>query len=149
MPGIDGATHPYVGASSACWTRFAEVNVSLPPARLARLVTDAYMVQHPGVPERRAIQSVCLHLTGICLVLQHGLPAAELSMMLQRILASPPEWRWLDPPEPNGVLTIFDLGEALERYDAPDVIDRYVRSIWAAWAEHHGTVEAWARPFTL
>ena len=50
---VDGATHEYVGASSACWTRFAELSATLPPAPLRRLVTDAYMVQHPGVPERR------------------------------------------------------------------------------------------------
>lgn len=143
-PVIDGATHPYVGASSACWTQFAEINWALPPVPLARLVTDAYMAQHPGVPERRAIQSVCLHLTGICLVLEHGLPAGELSATLQRILESPPEWHWLEPPEPNGELTIFDVAEAVGTDDAPDVCERYVRSIWAAWAQHHDAVEAWA-----
>jgi Family of unknown function (DUF5946) len=136
-----------VGASSACWTRFAEVGVSLPPTPMSRLVTDAYMAQHPGVPERRAIQSVCLHLTGMCLVLEHGLPVGKLSRMLQRILSTPPEWRWLEPPERNGERTIFDVDEALGTNDAPDVIERYVRSIWAAWGQHHDTVEAWAGPF--
>jgi Family of unknown function (DUF5946) len=132
----DGATHEYVGASSACWTRFAEVNVSLPPAPLRRLVTDAYMVQHPGVPERRAIQSVCLHLVALCLVLEHGLPADQLSAMLQRILVRPPAWCWLDPPVPNGTLTIHDVAGAAD-------IDSYVRDVWQAWAPHRAQVEAW------
>lgn len=146
-PLIDGATHPYVGASSACWTQFGEINFTLPPVPLARLIIDAYMVQHPGVPERRAIQSVGLHLTGMCLVLEHGLSPGELSATLQRILESPPEWHWLEPPEPNGELTIFDVAGALGTDDAPDVCERYVRSIWSAWAQHHDSVEAWARPF--
>ena len=30
------------------------------------------MVQHPGVPERRAIQSVGVHLVGLCIVLNHS-----------------------------------------------------------------------------
>ncbi len=146
-PVIDGATHPYVGASSACWTQFAEVGVSLPPTPMSRLVTDAYMVQQPGVRERRAIQSVGVHLVGLCLVLEHGLPTGDLSRMLQRILASPPEWRWLEPSVPNGELTIFDVAAALGTDDAPDVCENYVRSIWTAWTQHRDTVEGWAQRF--
>ena len=133
----DGATHEYVGASSACWTRFAEINSALPPAPLRRLVTDAYMVQHPGVPERRAIQSVGLHLVALCLVLEHGLLPDQLSATLQRILVRPPVWRWLDPPIPNGTLTIHDVANAAD-------IDVYVRGVWQAWAPHRAQVEAWA-----
>ena len=100
-----------MGASSSCWTRFAELSATLSPggSPLRRLVTDAYMVQHPGVPERRAVQSVCLHLVGMCLVLERGLPPRELSGALQRLLAHPPAWRWLDPPKPNGLRTVGSL----------------------------------------
>lgn len=146
LPEIDGATHPYVGASSACWTRFAEINSALPPATpLRRLVTDAYMVQHPGVPERRAIQSVGLHLVALCLVLEHGLPPERLSETIQRLLVRPPAWRWLGPPVPNGRLTIGDVGAAAVAGDAGPVIEAYVRGIWAAWAGHHAVVEGWVR----
>lgn len=145
---IDGATHPYVGASSACWTRFAELSATLPQGGtpLRRLVTDAYMVQHPGVPERRAIQSVGLHLVGLCLVLERGLPASELSSALQRILARPPGWRWLEPPEPNGPLTIASLEAAANESGRPldAAIEAYVRGVWGAWSPHHAQVAAWA-----
>ena len=146
-PPVDGATHPYIGASSACWTQFSEINWALPTTTFGRLVIDAYMVQHPGVPERRTIQSVGAHLVALCLVLEHGLPAIELSATLQRIVESPAEWRWLEPPEPHGELTMFDVAAALDTDDAPDVCERFARSIWAAWAQHHDTVESWARPF--
>ncbi len=137
-----------MGASSACWTRFAELSATLPQrgTPLRRLVTDAYLVQHPGVPERRAIQSVGLHLVGLYLVLEHGLPPAELSSTLQRILARPPAWRWLDPPEPKGPLTMASLEAAANEpgtlLDA--AIEAYVRGVWGAWARHHGQVAAWA-----
>jgi len=149
LPVVDGATHPYVGASSACWTRFAELNATLPPVTpLRRLVTDAYMVQHPGVPERRAIQSVGLHLVGLCLVLEHGLPPDALSGTLQRALVRPPAWRWLGPPVPNGQSTIGALGIAVETGDTGVlalVIDAYVRGVWASWSAWHQVVEGWVR----
>jgi len=143
---IDGATHAYVGASSACWTRFAETNASLPPVTpLRRLVTDAYMVQHPGVPERRAIQSVGVHLVALCLVLEHGLPVEHLSDTLGRMLARPPAWRWLEPPDPNGDTTIGDVAAARDGGDLAGAIERYVRGVWSSWATHHATVEGWVR----
>jgi len=149
LPATDGATHPYVGASSACWVRFAEVNAVLPQGGtpLRRLVTDAYMVQHPGVPERRAVQSVGTHLVGLHLVLERALPPAELSAALQRLLARPPAWRWLTPPEPNGLLTIASLEVAIGRppEELSRAIEAYVRGVWTAWAPHHAQVVVWAQ----
>ena len=142
---IDGATHAYVGASSACWTRFAETNASLPPVTpLRRLVTDAYMVQHPGVPERRAIQSVGVHLVALCLVLEHGLPVEHLSDTLGRMLARPPAWRWLEPPVPNGTSTVVDLEAAIAAGRTAEAIEAYVRGVWDSWAPHRAAVAAWA-----
>jgi hypothetical protein len=148
LPVVDGATHPYVGASSACWTRFAEIGATLPPVTpLRRLVTDAFMVQHPGVPERRAVQSVGVHLVSLCLVLEHGVPPDRLSSIVQRMLARPPAWRWLSPPAPNGTLTIGDLEVATAAGGAEAVvaIDAYVRGTWDAWTAHRPTVEEWVR----
>jgi len=105
------------------------------------------MVQHPGVPERRAIQSVGVHLVGLYLVLERGLPPADLSATLQRLLARPPAWRWLDPPAPNGSLTMGSLEIATgEPGDAAaKAIEAYVRGVWAAWAPHHDRVAVWAQ----
>ena len=146
LPVIDGAVHPYVGASSACWTRFAELGVTLPSGGtpLRRLVTDAYMVQHPGVPERRAIQSVGLHLVALYLVLEGGLPPDRLSATLQRALERPPAWRWLEPPVPNGSSTVVDLEASIDAGRVAEAIEAYVRGVWASWAAHRSTVTQWA-----
>jgi hypothetical protein len=151
LPAIDGATHPYVGASSACWTRFAELSATLPGAGtpLRRLVTDAYMVQHPGVPERRAIQSVGVHLVALYLVLERDLPPVDVSPALQRMLSRPPAWRWLDPPVPNGPTALGDLAAAVS-LPAPalrDAIEAYVRAVWWSWAAYHDVVAGWAEAF--
>ena len=135
-----------MGASSACWTQFAEVNASLPrvgAGPLRRLVTDAYMVQHPGVPERRAIQSVGLHLVALCLVLEHGFPVDRLSETVALVLARPPAWRWLEPPVPNGISTIGEVWAAAGRGEAAAAIETSVRGVWTSWASWHGVVERW------
>jgi hypothetical protein len=147
LPDIDGAKHAYVGASSACWTRFADLGAALPPGGtpLRRLVTDAYMVQHPGIPERRAIQSVGLHLVALYLVIERGLPPDDLSATLQRTLARPPAWHWLEPPVPNGTSTVVDLEAAIASGGTADAIETYVRGVWDSWAPHRATVAQWAR----
>jgi len=128
--------------------RFAEINATIPPGGtpLRRLVTDAYMVQHPGVPERRSMQSVGVHLVGLYLVLERGLPPADLSSALQRLLARPPAWHWLTPPEPNGNLTMTSLEAAEPGRVLDAAIDAYVRGVWAAWAPFRDQVAAWAQP---
>jgi len=146
LPVIDGAPHPYGGASSACWTRFAELGATLPQGTpLRRLVTDAYMVQHPGVPERRAIQSVGVHLVALCLVLEHGVAPDSLSRTIQGMLLRPPAFRWLEPPHPNGSTTIVDLEAAAAAGAAGPAIDAFVRGTWDAWLDWHPTIEGWVR----
>lgn len=146
LPVTDGARHPYVGASSRCWTRYAEWS-SLPPlpphTPLRRIAVDGYLVQHPGFPERRAIQSVGLHLAGLYLVLEAGLPPEELSSGLQHVMARPPAWRWLVPPKPNGTSTIGDVIAARAAGREVAAIETFVRGVWAAWTPHHRTVAGW------
>jgi hypothetical protein len=106
------------------------------------------MVQHPGVPERRSVQSVGVHLVGLYLVLERGLWPAELSAALQRLLARPPAWRWLTPPDPNGPLTVASLETAAAVPGAvlDAAIEAYVRGVWAAWSPHRQQVARWAEP---
>ncbi len=149
LPAVDGARHAYVGASSACWTRFAEwssLPAQPPTTWLRRLATDAYMVQHPGVPERRAIQSVGLHLVGLYLVLEGGLPVADLSATLQRVMRRPPAWRGLDPPVPIGSTTIGDVIAARQAGREAPAVEAFVRGVWDAWAPHLEVIARWSAP---
>lgn len=101
---------------------------------------DSYAVQHPGRPERRAIQSVALHLIGLCLVLERAVEPREATLLLSRIVPGLPELAWLEPPRPNGTLTIQDV------LDAPDHmpgVRRWGSAVWTAWEPHHGPVGRW------
>lgn len=93
-----------------------------------------------------ARRPVKLHLVALHLVLERGLPPADLSATLQRVLARPPACGWLEPPVPNGTLTIGDVGAAAASGDgsADGAIEAYVRGVWAAWRAHQGVVAGWA-----
>jgi hypothetical protein len=46
-------------------------------ARFHSLTVDAYTVQHPGVPDRRSIQSVAVHSMSLCLVIERWIAPAD------------------------------------------------------------------------
>ena len=76
LPAHAGPTHAYMGASPACLRLYGRASTlswgqrdGLP---LLRLVVDAYGAQHPGVRQIRAVQSVAVHLMGLCTILERG-----------------------------------------------------------------------------
>ncbi len=99
-------------SSSACWARYGEVLAREfgDPAysALHQLTVDAYAVQHPGVAERRAIQSVGLHLMILCLILEDGADPRE-DPKLHRRMVRRPSFEWLDPPLTQGRMTVADV----------------------------------------
>jgi hypothetical protein len=146
----DGNTHAHVGASTACWGIFGgwSGGPGLHPVvgGFRQLVVDGYMVQHPDIPERRAIRSVGIHLMSLCFRLEGGVAAEHAAAMIGRLLARRPAFRWLEPPIPNGTLTIADVVAAgrvgvdaahdtsmapeAAGPDAADVAERYGRGVW-------------------
>jgi hypothetical protein len=148
LPDFKGPTHAYMGASPACWALYRRL--STPPfarrrgTRLRRLVEDAYAVQHPGGHERRELQSVAVHLMGLCVLLERGDEPRKLVPALGRMPARKTlDLHWLDPPARNGKITAAVVVAA--GYDAEfgPSVEAWARDVWAAWAPHHPTVRAW------
>jgi hypothetical protein len=139
LPELNGPTHPYLGASAACWALYGEL-LAEQYARYEggphRLSVDAYAVQHPGVPERRSIRSVCLHLTRLCLMLERGVPGERAAELMVAVGERIDDMRWLEPPRPNGSVTVSDVLGGVTP-------DDWARDVWAAWSPHHGTVREW------
>jgi hypothetical protein len=145
-PAHDGPTHPYIGASPACWALYGrliarEFNDA---AYLAvhQMSTDTYAVQHPGVPERRSIQSVAIHLMTLCLVLEGVADPMGGSRLHQRMVERP-AFHWLEPPQPNGNITIADVLPAEDPVEHHRLVTAWAQDVWTAWAPHHATVRAW------
>jgi Family of unknown function (DUF5946) len=148
LSGRNGPTHAYLGASAACWAlyqRLARPSCADPdPARVRRLLQDAYAAQHPGVPQRRSVQSVAVHLMDLCLLLERDGEVRRLVPVLGRM---PPrrtlDLHWLEPPEERGTMTVVDALSATDHQGRAASVEAWAREVWAAWEAHHETVRRW------
>jgi hypothetical protein len=136
LPAYAGPTHAYVGASPACWELYRRLSADPFSRRegtpLRRLVVDAYAAQHPGVPSRRAVQSVAVHLMGLCVQLEQRRDApADGGTPTRRTR----DLHWLEPPDFKRALTAADVL-------ATGPGDGYAERA-EEWAPHHDTVRGW------
>jgi hypothetical protein len=143
----DGPTHPYIGASAACWATYGEVlareyrEFGYPDVH--RLTVDAYAAQHPGIEFRQSIQSVAIHLIGLYLWLECGKSAREITARL-RVAVKRGGFTWLTPPKQPGVITVQEVVLATNRDDHISKVEAWARSVWQAWQDHAATVKRWA-----
>ncbi len=148
VPDIDGPTHAYIGASPGCWKIYGDVLArdygTLRYPAWHRLTVDAYAAQHPGVPSRRSIQSVCMHLIALRLLLVRGLEPAFVTTVLRAAIRIAPGFRWLDPPSFADAPTILAVAAVDDVADLERAIHDWAQGVWDAWAPQHATIEAWA-----
>jgi hypothetical protein len=107
-----------------------------------RLTVDTYAVQHAG--DRHPDKSVCVHLVGMYLELERGLPPHTVAPRMQQ-LAARREWPHLEPPSGRTTLTIRDVANA----DSPAIHAQHVRAwaaeVWQLWSPYHGVARELAR----
>ena len=143
----DGPTHEYLGASPACWMAFGELAArefgEVGYGQLHRHSVDTYAVQHPGDDGRRQRQSVAVHLIGLCHWLEHGLSAAQLTPITQRLTADKRDWPRLEPPAWYD-MTLPDLLHATDADAHARLVRRWAESVWQAWSWHHHQIRTWA-----
>lgn len=148
LPPEDGPTHPYIGASAACWARFGEVSAreyeNLAAFGVHQLTVDVYAVQHPGVPERRSIQSVALHLMTLSMVIEDGMDPGHGVSMHKRMVERG-GFAWLDPPAMEGRMTVLDVLATAGPVDHERAVRVWAGDVWEAWSAHHETVRGWVR----
>jgi Family of unknown function (DUF5946) len=144
------ARHPHPGrphASAACWALYGQLLVreySLAVSRrVHRLTVSAYVAQHPATSPRQPIKHMSLHLIELCLLVDHSTPDHQATKLLATILETPPDLRWLEPPAPNGTVTVSDVLAARTRDAHRLIVERWARSVWNAWSPHHATLRAW------
>lgn len=144
LPLNGGETHPYIGASPACWALYGVVlarEYGDPEyMRIHQLTVDTYAVQHPGLAEARSIRSVWGHLASLHMQIEQRAPAAVARTVIKRVAAEADSLGWLVPPRHRGSMTIAEVARALSSAEHSRLVTAWARNVWAAWAEHHGRV---------
>lgn len=143
---VEGPTHAYLDASAACWAHYGAVLAReyATPALLAthRLSVDAYAVQHPGGGERRAVQSVGLHLARLMLQLDAPMPPRETNEVMLGLGRAKASLTRLPPPTAFA-LTVADVPLAGSEAAHVAAVRAWAAAAWAGWSAQHDAVRAW------
>ena len=137
-----GVPHKYIGAAQGCWDlyglvlakEYGEYNY---PRLTHRLTVDTYAVQHPGQPGRQAIQSVNGHLVSLYFVLVEGFNGRQATEKLSELLAKEPAFEWLEPPSPNGHMTVADILAAKNLEEHEMKVRAWAEDVWNCWYAKH------------
>ncbi|HEY8184296.1 MAG TPA: DUF5946 family protein [Thermoanaerobaculia bacterium] len=149
MPHRDAAGyHGYYNASPECWLVYTEVlaneySNAVLFGQVHQLTVDSYAVQHAGGPHPD--KSVDIHLCGLHLVLVEGMKPVTVPPVLQRIASAVDGWPHFVPPPQIASITVFDVALAKTMSDHIEIVKRWARLIWDAWAKHHTAVAELAR----
>jgi hypothetical protein len=135
-----GPVHAYVRSSPGCWQLFGELQAQA--RERPQIVVDTYMVQHPGDgTDRRARQSVFLHLAGLCAKLEHDLPDEHTRRLLERALQGRLDFPVLERTGP-GRLNVNHLAGAVDKADYERRAHEWANAVWETWAGAHERIRA-------
>lgn len=141
-----GPTHAYMSPSAACWARYGEVLAREYSDReywkAHRLLTDAYCGQHSISDDRRARQSLYIHMAALMLHFEDHLAPDLIVEFLRKAAKSGHDFPHLAMPEPSlsvGIDSIFEAGSSEEHRAA---VISYARAVFEVWTPHHGKFRA-------
>ena len=150
FPEAGGVTHKYLGGSPECWAAFNELLArefqDVTYYKVHRYTVDAYTAQHPGdQSDRRAAQSVNIHLTALYLLLEEGRDESyarhALGVLANRFKG---QFEPLDPPAAYD-RTVKDVLAAKNAEEHCGLVLAWAESVWRAWEANHEVARAHAR----
>jgi len=144
---FDGPVHAYMRSSPACFAAFNELLVaeySMKELRAVhRLTVDAWAVQHPGSAEdRRAIQSVGLHLARLLLQLESPRSPEETNAVMLDFSHHKNTLKHLPPPTAFSV-TVADIVPFAGTPEHTKKVHEWAEATWCDWSAHHEYIRQW------
>ena len=140
----DAGGHKYMGGSAGCWAVYNEIlrREYEDAAFFAshRFTVDAYAVQHPGdQSDRRAKQSVNIHLAALYAMFEEKRPKSDIPRLLKTLANKHQSaFKTLTPPLPSAYeLTVNDLLPARTASEHQALIYSWAENVWQAWKIHH------------
>lgn len=148
VPEEDGPTHRYLESAPACWRIYTELLAREYGDRkyfaVHRLSVDAYAAQHPGRKSPQTIQSAAVHLARLCMLIERKWPLERANDVMKRFAdRDKSQMVWLEPPESKGDVTVVDVAKAANAGEHAELVWKWARSAWEAWAPHHAQVRVW------
>ncbi len=138
----DGPRHAYMSPSAACWARYGEVlEREYSDAgywRSHRLLTDAYCGQHSVGEDRRARQSLWIHLAALMLHFEDKAADTVIVGFLKKAAKSGHGFARLPMPEASLLVRIDAVYAARDAEAHHRAVAEYARAVLDAWAPHHG-----------
>ncbi|MFO7526965.1 MAG: DUF5946 family protein [Ignavibacteriaceae bacterium] len=138
----EGQPHKYIGATQGCWDLYGQILAKEYldynyPELTHRLTVDTYAVQHPGRPGKQSIKSVNVHLISLYLILELGVDGKTATTKIGEILSNGPKFKWLDPPVPNGQITVIDVLTATNKSEHEIKVRGWAEDVWSCWNSKH------------
>ncbi|NKB26216.1 MAG: hypothetical protein GKR99_01045 [Rhodobacteraceae bacterium] len=137
----DGPAHAYISPSPACWARYGEVLTREYSDRdywqAHRLLTDAYCGQHSVGEDRRARQSLYIHLAALMLHFEDAVPADRIVAFLRKAAKSGNPFNPLPMPQDSVNVRIDDVHAARDVREHSAAVTDYARAVYDVWAPQH------------
>lgn len=144
MADIDGPTHAYMTAAPGCWDAYGRLLANSRDWSIDRgavqLRTDAYASQHATNPDPRNRQSVAVHLMSLCATFELGLAPGRTTTLLGQWTHRPGGYPDLISDDRHGAVTVVDVLEAGGAEAHSLAVERWARSAWDGWDEHHAEI---------
>lgn len=143
----NGPVHNYMQSSPGCFAAFNELlaaeysSISLKVVH--RLTVDTWAVQHPGGDkDRRAIQSVGLHLARLMLQLQSPRPPAETNAVMLDFSGKKAMLQQLTQPASFRV-TVSDVVPFAGSPLHAEKVREWAVATWRDWSDQHQYIKNW------
>ena len=134
------------GSTAGCQRLFESIGLreheDMRFARYHRIAVDVYAMQHPDRYGRSA-KSFAAHLTGLYAWLENESTAQSVNAAVQRWLSGPSPIQKPTLPPTYGAITIRDLVDAEDPVRYGEVLRRWARATWDAYAPLHATAREW------
>ena len=135
-----GPTHAYMSPSAPCWAQYGEVLAreysDAGYWASHRLLTDAYCGQHSIGEDRRARQSLHIHLAALMMHFEDLVEDDRIVAFLRKA-ASVKEFGFLEMPSKNATVGIGEIYAADSAAKHGEAVAVYARRVFDAWEVHH------------
>ena len=71
---------------------------------------------------------------------EKGLEGGEATRAIGKVLKYADKFAWLEPPVPNGMMTVLDVVRAKDFSEHQELVHEWARDVWNAWSAHHHIV---------